>query len=95
MKARQIHATHCRCRSCGARRKLKMHPDSYQIQPRCLCGSRSWRKDEYRHRVELPQMRNKAGRYKVCHADCYHHPHRMGFGDCKFLVTGEYKIPLQ
>lgn len=87
--------THCRCRSCGARRKLKMHPNSYQIQPRCLCGARSWRKDEYRHRVELPQMRAKTGRYKSCHCDGYHHAHRTGFGNCKILLSGEYKEPLQ
>lgn len=87
--------THTRCRSCNARRKLKMHPDAYQIQPRCLCGARSWRKDEYRHRVELPQMRAKTGRYRVCHADCFHHPHRLGSIGCKFHASGEYKEPLQ
>lgn len=87
--------THCRCRSCGARRKLKMHPDSYQIQPRCVCGARSWRKDEYRHRVELPQMHTKSGRYKSCHCDGYHFVHRTGFGNCKILLSGEYKEPLQ
>lgn len=40
-------------------------------------------------------MRSKTGRYRACHADCYHHPHRMGFGNCKFLISGEYKDFLQ
>lgn len=83
--------THCRCRKCRARRKLSMHPDEYRVQPRCLCGARSWVADGYRSRVEIPQMRAKAGRYYTCHADCYHHPHRIGFGDCKFSAPGIYK----
>lgn len=36
-------------------------------------------------------MRNKTGRYYVCHSDCYHHPHLIGFGDCKFSAPGIYK----
>lgn len=78
-------ATHSRCRHCGARKKLARHPLEYLNQPRCHnCGSRDWRKDEYRHRVELPQMRNKMGRYMVCHADCFWFPHRFGCAGCKF-----------
>jgi hypothetical protein len=77
--------THCRCRTCGHRRKLQMHPDSYQIPPKCSsCGARSWRRDNYRHAVEIPQMRNGTGRYKVCYNDCHHFPHRMGSIGCKF-----------
>lgn len=84
--------THCRCRHCDKRRALKMHPDAYRVQPKCSnCGARSWRKDEYRHRVELPQMRRRTGRYRVCHADCYHHPHRIGSIGCKFNQQGEYR----
>lgn len=85
-------STHTRCRNCRARRKLKMHPDEYLIQPKCRnCGARRWIKDAYRHRVELPQMRKGLGRYRVCRSDCYHHNHRMGFGNCKYLPNGEYK----
>lgn len=84
-------STHCRCSHCNARRKLPKHPEEYRLQPKCPCGARRWRMDSYRHRVELPQMRAKTGRYKVCHADCYHHPHRIGFGDCKFSALGVYK----
>lgn len=82
---------HCRCRHCRARKKLSKHPLEYRIQPRCSCGARDWLRDEYRHRVELVQMRNKQGRYRVCRADCFHHPHRMGSAGCKFDVDGEYR----
>jgi hypothetical protein len=27
--------------------------------------------------------------------DGYHHAHRTGFGNCKILLSGEYKEPLQ
>lgn len=83
--------THCRCRSCRSRRKLSRHPNQYWKQPKCQCGAREWVIDQYRHRVELEQMRRKAGRYKVCHADCFHFPHRMGSGGCKFDVNAEYR----
>lgn len=87
---------HSRCRNCRHRKKLARHPEEYRIQPRCSnCGARSWAKDAYRHRVELVQMREKTGRYRVCHADCYHHPHRIGFGNCKFLPSGEYREYLE
>lgn len=53
--------THCRCGTCGARRKLDSHPDEYRVQPRCVrCGNRNWRRDEYRHRVELPMIRGES-----------------------------------
>jgi hypothetical protein len=83
--------THCRCRNCRSRKKLNKHPLEYRVQPGCQCGARDWIKDEYRHRVELPQMRRKAGRYVVCYADCFHHPHRMGSTGCKFGSSGEYR----
>lgn len=84
--------THSRCRNCLARRKLKKHPDSYAIQPKCTnCGARDWRKDEYRHRVEVVQMRLKLGRYTPCHADCFHHPHRAGSTGCKFDKDFNYR----
>lgn len=87
--------THCRCRSCKHRTKLKHHPLWCIRQPRCkVCGARAWQKDEYRHRVELEQIRNKTGRYHVCHSDCYHHPHRIGFGSCKYISPGIFKIEL-
>lgn len=83
--------THCRCRICKARRKLKQHPEDHRIQPKCLCGARDWRKDEYRHRVELPQMRARTGRYKVCYSDCHHHEHRAGSTGCKFDGDFNYR----
>lgn len=82
---------HCRCRSCLGRRKLANHPDYYSKQPRCHCGARSWRVDTYRHRTELPQIKMKIGRYAVCHADCFHFPHRMGSDGCKFDSGGDYR----
>lgn len=76
---------HCRCRTCGARRKLKMHPDAYRLQPRCRnCRSRNWRRDNYRHNVELPQMRSKTGRYRLCPYHCFHHEHRLASTGCRF-----------
>jgi hypothetical protein len=89
--------THCRCISCRRRKKLKKHPLAYHLQPKCnICGARNWRKDEYRHRVELAQIRNKTGRYKACHCDGYPHPHRTEFGNCKLMLSGEYKLyPVQ
>ena len=51
--------THCRCRNCRDRKKLNKHPLEYFVQPRCQCGARDWIKDAYRHRVELPLMRQK------------------------------------
>lgn len=83
--------THCRCRNCRARKKLRKHPLEYRTQPRCQCGARDWLRDEYRHRVELEQMRNRRGRYQPCHADCFHFPHRMGSAGCKFDVAAEYR----
>lgn len=88
--------THCRCRSCGARKKLNRHPLEYRIQPMCQCGARSWRKDEYRHRVERPQMRAKQGRYRICHCDGLiqfknAHPHRIGCKQCCYKADGEAK----
>lgn len=84
--------THSRCRHCKARKKLNKHPLEYRIQPRCHnCGARNWQRDEYRHRVEVPQMRKGLGRYRVCRSDCYHFSHRMGFGDCKFDSNGGLK----
>lgn len=83
-------ATHARCRTCRARRKLEQHPDAYAIQPRCSCGARDWRKDEYRHRVEKPQMRQKIGRYAVCRS-CFHYPHRIGSAGCIFKPDGTYR----
>lgn len=83
---------HCRCRTCRARRKLPKHPDEYLRQPKCAnCGARSWLRDDYRHRIELPQMRAKTGRYKTCHADCFHHPHRAGSTGCKFDKDFNYR----
>lgn len=83
-------SAHTRCANCRARRKLKRHPDAYKIQPKCLCGARDWRKDEYRHRVEMPQMRLKQGRYAVCHS-CVHYPHRIGSTGCIFNPDGSYR----
>ena len=88
--------THSRCRTCGHRRKLNRHPNEYQIQPRCNhCGARDWRQDKYRHRVEVPQMRAKTGRYRSCHCDGYHFAHRIGFGACKYRRDGELKSASQ
>lgn len=76
--------THCRCRSCGARRVLRKHPTEYTRQPKCgTCGARNYRADLYR-------MAGKDDR-PTCHADCYHFPHRIGSGQCKFLKPGVYK----
>lgn len=67
----------------------------YRVQPRCDCGARDWIKDEYRHRVELEQMRNKVGRYRIC--DCpglgkgFTHRHRIGSRGCCYLASGEAK----
>jgi hypothetical protein len=84
--------THSRCCHCGKRRKLPRHPDEYRLQPKCTnCGARSWRKDNYRHQVELEQMRTNTGRYRVCHSDCHAHPHRAGSNGCKFDVNFEYR----
>lgn len=84
--------THCRCRNCRHRKKLPKHPDEYRRQPKCQqCGAKDWARDEYRHQVELAQIYGKLGRYRVCHADCFHHPHRMGSDGCKFTVAGEYR----
>jgi len=86
---------HTRCKPCRARRKLSRHPDEYQLQPRCTnCGERSWVVDQYRHRVELPQMRAKAGRYRSCHCDGYHFAHRIGFGACKYHLGGGLRLPV-
>lgn len=83
--------THTRCRHCRSRRKLPRHPNEYRLQPKCTnCGGRDWRKDEYRHRVELPQMRLKQGRYAVCRS-CFHYPHRIGSDGCIFNPDGNYR----
>lgn len=86
---------HTRCRSCGHRRKLKRHPDEYLIQPRCECGARSWRLDNYRHRVELEQIRRGLGRYARCycsgHALVLGYPHRLGSVWCCYQSNGEPK----
>lgn len=84
---------HCRCLRCEARRKLRKHPLEYlRKQPKChKCGYRLWRRDNYRHAIEVPQMRLKIDRYRVCHADCHHHPHRMASNGCKFEINGEYR----
>lgn len=83
--------THSRCRHCNHRKKLNKHPAEYLRQPKCQCGARSWRKDEYRHRVELREMRLGLGRYVTCYADCFHHPHRLSSHGCKFIRPGEYR----
>jgi hypothetical protein len=82
--------THTRCRHCGSRRKLAKHPLEYRLQPKCLCGARDWRKDEYRHRVELEQIRLHLGRYALCHS-CFHYPHRIGSEGCIFHADGSYR----
>ena len=89
--------THARCRHCQARKKLSKHPLEYRVQPRCHnCGARNWRKDEYRHRVELPQMRAKQGRYRACLCDGLiqfknAHPHRIGCRQCCYQAGGSPK----
>lgn len=85
--------THCRCRCCGTRRVLRKHPGEYlRRQPKCSnCGGNNWRQDAYRHRVELPLIRTKRGRYAPCYCDAYHHPHRVNSALCKFVKPGEYK----
>lgn len=88
--------THSRCRKCGARHKLARHPIAYFIQPRCHnCGARDWRKDQYRHAVELPQMRAKVGRYRPCHCGGHErgftYPHRPGSFLCNYQANGEPK----
>lgn len=61
--------------------------------PKCRrCGTRKWRRDEYRHAVELPQIRSGTGRYVVCHADCHPHEHRRASNGCKFDLSGEYRV---
>jgi len=71
---------------------LPKHPEEFTRQPRCAnCGERSWRQDKYRHRVELPLIRTKRGRYAPCYCDGYHHPHRVGSADCKFITHGVFK----
>lgn len=83
--------THCRCKVCRHRKKLKQHPESYRLQPKCLnCGARDWQKDEYRHRIELEQMRLHSGRYRLCHS-CFHYPHRIGSAGCIFNGDGSYR----
>lgn len=83
--------THCRCRSCKHRTKLKHHPLWYIRQPRCkVCGARSWQKDEYRHWVELEQIRTHTGRYKLCYT-CFHYPHRMASRGCVYHIDGTYR----
>lgn len=65
----------CRCRSCDTRRTLKKHPDEYVRPPRCeSCGSRKWRWDRFRDKVEK--------RKKPCHCTGYWFGHRKGSGWC-------------
>lgn len=84
--------THARCRHCRHRKKLARHPETYKLQPVCSnCKARDWRKDEYRHRVEVPQMRAHSGRYALCHS-CFHYPHRIGSTGCIFNADGSYRL---
>lgn len=85
-------AHHCRCKFCMARKKLRKHPNYYKRQPKCHnCGERDWRRDDYRHAVELPQIRGKTDRYRVCHSACYAYPHRIGSVGCMFELDGAYR----
>ena len=62
------------------------------LGPKCrVCGGRAWRRDEYRHAVELPLMRSRAGRYVPCRSDCHPFHHRIGSNGCKFIKPGVYR----
>lgn len=64
---------HCRCRSCGARSKLRKDPRFYADSdlPRCFCGSRSWRVDLYR-------QTGKEAAKQTCFCGALPFPHRKG-----------------
>lgn len=61
---------HCRCRKCDARKVLKYHPDTYDVQPQCKCGARNFRIDKW--------MNNRDTSKTVCTCAGYHFWHRMG-----------------
>lgn len=69
--------THCRCRKCGHRQANRRHPDTYR-RLRCKhCGAiNSQRVDKWAN--------SRPWRKNTCTCDGYHHPHRQGFGRCKY-----------
>ena len=67
----------CRCTLCDRRRSLAKEPHMYVRLPKCECGSRSWRVDRYRMKVEK-------SRKKICYCAGYYFAHRKQSGSCHY-----------
>ncbi|MCK5769500.1 hypothetical protein [Algiphilus sp.] len=80
----RIYYYPCRCRRCGTRKTLRMHPDHYYRRryARCpACKADDMRVDTYR------ASGREAKRY-LCHCDHYGFPHRRGSLLCEHGVMG-------
>lgn len=70
---------HVRCRDCGARRVLSMHPDWYVRPPACrTCGGKRYRPDAWMNKRNTSPYHGGDG----CNCGAYHFPHRRGSGSC-------------
>lgn len=69
-----------RCRHCAKRRTLARNPENYIRIPPCRgCGSRHYRVDRYRERVET----GIGGKHRRCNCLGYSFPHAKGRGWCE------------
>jgi hypothetical protein len=82
----------CRCRFCGARRRISMHPTRLIRIPRCHCrGEKKALRKAYREGKSPPQTwrvdlyrdsRREHPKKRVCQCENYGFPHRRGSGWC-------------
>lgn len=68
-----------RCRECEQRRTLPKAVEEYTRVPKCACGAKNWRLDQYMLKREN----------KTCSCSGYPFPHRWGGGSCEHNPNAE------